>query len=130
VIEAGFPFASQDDFDCVRILSTESKDISICAFARGNRNDIEVAAEVLDNYSNGRIQIVTPVSDLHLETRLGKDRMQGLDLIKESINIAEDLAAEVSWIGHCKYLGGYFSRCTISAMYHSRRWRKGWKCSS
>lgn len=99
VIEAGFPFASQADFDCVRILSTELKDIPICAFARANRNDIEMAAEALDNCSNGRIQIVTPVSDLHLETRLGKDRMQGLDLIKESINIAKDLAAEVAWIG-------------------------------
>ena len=99
VIEAGFPFASQADFDSVRILSTELKDISICAFARANRGDIEVAAEALNGCSNGRIQIVTPVSDLHLETRLGKDRKQGLELIKESLKIAKDLAAEVSWIG-------------------------------
>ena len=99
VIEAGFPFASQADFDSVRILSTELKDISICAFARASRGDIEAAAEALNGCSNGRIQIVTPISDLHLETRLGKDRKQGLELIKESMKIAKDLAAEVSWIG-------------------------------
>jgi 2-isopropylmalate synthase len=99
VIEAGFPFASQADFDSVRILSTELKDISICAFARASRGDIEVAAEALNGCSNGRIQIVTPVSDLHLETRLGKNRKQGHELIKESMKIAKDLAAEVSWIG-------------------------------
>jgi 2-isopropylmalate synthase len=98
VIEAGFPFASKADFDSVRILSKELKDISICAFARAMRGDIEVAAKALNGCSNGRIQIVTPVSDLHLKTRLGKDRKQGLVLIKESLKVAKDLSAEVSWI--------------------------------
>jgi 2-isopropylmalate synthase len=98
VIEAGFPVASKADFDCVRVLSTELKDISICAFARAKKGDIEVAAEALNGCSNGRIQIVTPVSDLHLKTRLGKDRQQGLDLIKDSLKVASDLFAEVSWI--------------------------------
>ena len=99
VIEAGFPVASKADFDSVRSLSTELKDISICAFARAMRSDIEVAAEALNGCSNGRIQIVTPVSDLHLKTRLGKDRKQGLELIKDSLKVAKDLFAEVSWIG-------------------------------
>jgi 2-isopropylmalate synthase len=99
VIEAGFPVASKSDFDSVRILSEELKDISICAFSRANRGDIEVAAKALNGCSNGRIQIVTPVSDLHLKTRLGKNREQGLELIKSSLKIAKDLSAEVSWIG-------------------------------
>jgi len=99
VIEAGFPVASKADFDSVRIISTELKDISICAFSRAIRGDIEVAAKAFNGSSNGRIQIVTPVSDLHLKTRLGKNREQGLDLIKSSLKIAKDLFAEVSWIG-------------------------------
>jgi 2-isopropylmalate synthase len=98
-IEAGFPIASKDDFDLIRVLSEELKDVSICAFARANKKDIIAAAEALNGYKNGRIQIVTPISDLHLQTRLGINKEQGLELIKEGLNMAKDLAPEASWIG-------------------------------
>ena len=98
-IEAGFPIASSTDFDLIKILSKELKNISICAFARANKKDIELAAEALNGCERGRIQIVTPVSDLHLQTRLGKNRKQGLQLIKDGLNMAKDLVPEVSWIG-------------------------------
>jgi len=75
------------------------KGISICAFARATKKDIEVAAKALNGYEKGRIQIVTPVSDLHLHTRLGKSREQGLELIKDGLNMARGLVPEVSWIG-------------------------------
>jgi len=98
-IEAGFPVASKVDFDLINALTKELHDVSICAFSRANRKDIEAAASALNGYKKGRIQIVTPVSDLHLRTRLGKSRSQGLNLIKESLSIAKDLVPEVSWIG-------------------------------
>ena len=98
-IEAGFPIASKSDFDLIRVLSEELKGISICAFARATKKDIEVAAKALNGYEKGRIQIVTPVSDLHLHTRLGKSREQGLELIKDGLNMARGLVPEVSWIG-------------------------------
>jgi len=98
-IEAGFPIASKTDFDLIRVLSEELKGISICAFARATKKDIEVAAKALNGYEKGRIQIVTPVSDLHLHTRLGKSREQGLELIKDGLNMARGLVPEVSWIG-------------------------------
>jgi 2-isopropylmalate synthase len=98
VIEAGFPIASSTDFDTVRDISTELSGVTVCAFARAVERDIKVAADALNGNQNGRIQIVTPVSDLHLKTRLNRDRKQGLELIKNSILIAKDLAAEVSWI--------------------------------
>jgi len=98
VIEAGFPVASAADFDAVKQISNELNDITICAFARAVERDITTAAAALNGNNNGRIQIVTPVSDLHLETRLNKDRKQGLKLIKDSIHIAKELSAEVAWI--------------------------------
>ena len=98
VIEAGFPIASSADFNAVREISTELGDVTVCAFARAVERDIKVAADALNGNQNGRIQIVTPVSDLHLKTRLNLDRKQGLELIKNSMLIAKDLAAEVSWI--------------------------------
>jgi len=98
-IEAGFPIASKTDFDLIRILSEDLKGISICAFARANKKDIELAAKALNGYEKGRIQIVTPVSELHLHTRLGKTREQGLELIRDGLNMARTLVPEVSWIG-------------------------------
>lgn len=98
VIEAGFPFASKVDFDSVNILSKELVDTKICAFARAKIGDIEIAAKAFQGYSKSRIQIVTPISDLHLMSRLGKDRKQGLMLIREGLSAAKDLFAEVSWI--------------------------------
>jgi len=98
-IEAGFPIASKTDFDLIKVLSKELKNISICAFARATKKDIEAAAEALNGCERGRIQIVTPVSDLHLQTRLRKNREQGLELIKDGLNMAKDLVPEVSWIG-------------------------------
>ena len=98
-IEAGFPIASKTDFDLIKVLSKELKNISICAFARATKKDIEAAAEALNGCERGRIQIVTPVSDLHLQTRLRKNREQGLELIEDGLNMAKDLVPEVSWIG-------------------------------
>jgi len=98
VIEAGFPIASSADFDAVREISTELSGVTVCAFARAIEGDIKSASDALNGNQNGRIQIVTPVSDLHLKSRLSKDKKQGLELIKNSMSMAKDLAAEVSWI--------------------------------
>ncbi len=98
VIEAGFPAASTVDFNAVREISTELNDTTICAFARALESDIKAAADALNGNQNGRIQIVTPVSDLHLKSRMNLDRKQGLELIKNSMLMAQDHAAEVSWI--------------------------------
>jgi 2-isopropylmalate synthase len=98
VIEAGFPVASTADFEAVKQISDELKDVTICAFSRAMERDIRVAAEALNGNKNGRIQIVSPVSDLHLKTRLNKNRKQGLELIKSSILMAKGISAEVAWI--------------------------------
>jgi len=99
VIEAGFPVASATDFKAVKEISSEIKDSTICAFARSVEKDILSASEALGSATNGRIQIVAPVSDRHLMTRLKTDRAGGLRLIKDSIALASGLSNQVTFIG-------------------------------
>jgi 2-isopropylmalate synthase len=99
VIEAGFPVASADDYEAVKQISSEVQDCTICAFARSVEKDILSASDALKNSSNGRIQIVTPISDDHLATRLRISREDGLHLIRKSIEFALDRTNEVTFIG-------------------------------
>ena len=48
VIEAGFPVASQGDFEAVEAIARVVKDSTICGLARATRRDIERCAEALE----------------------------------------------------------------------------------
>ena len=47
VIEAGFPAASRRDWESVNAVAREIQGVTICAFARCNTNDFELAARTL-----------------------------------------------------------------------------------
>ena len=47
IIEAGFPIASQGDFESVRAIATEVAGATVCALARCNDRDIDRAWEAL-----------------------------------------------------------------------------------
>ena len=47
VIEAGFPAASRGDFESVAAVAREVQGPSVCALARCNAEDIELAARAL-----------------------------------------------------------------------------------
>lgn len=99
VIEAGFPAASGQDFEAVRIIAEDISEQTICAFARSVERDIKIAGEALGSARKGRLEIVTPVSDVHLEKKLGISRERGLKLIEDGVKRAVDCTHEVAWIG-------------------------------
>lgn len=75
VIEAGFPVASDANFHTVKHVAEEVEGPVIAAFARTNDRDIDAAAEALEPAgSRARINVCAPVSDPHIEKRLGTDR--------------------------------------------------------
>ncbi len=47
VIEAGFPIASEGDFEAVRAVAEAVRGTSICGLARTGRDDIDRAGEVI-----------------------------------------------------------------------------------
>ena len=55
VIEAGFPIASQGDFESVKAVAETVKDSTVCGLARALQADIDRAGEALKHANSGRI---------------------------------------------------------------------------
>ena len=54
IIEAGFPIASEGDFEAVAEISKQVKNAVVCGLARANFADIDRAAEALKHCASGR----------------------------------------------------------------------------
>ena len=74
VIEAGFPVASQGDFEAVRLIAREIKDCEVAALARVHEQDIDRAWEAVHEAANPRLHVFVSSSDIHLQHQLKKSR--------------------------------------------------------
>ena len=95
LIEAGFPIASEADFEAVQLVSTEVKRPIIAGLARSRRGDIERAGDALKLASRARIHTFLATSDLHLEAKLHMSREQcqeaAVDGVKLALNYTDDV---------------------------------------
>jgi 2-isopropylmalate synthase len=97
IIEAGFPVASDGDFEAVRAVSEAFRRPAIAALSRAVRQDIERAAHALSRAAHPRLHIVIATSDLHLKHKLRIDRATCLRQAAEATRIARALADEVEF---------------------------------
>ena len=70
VIEAGFPAASNGDFESVRAVAEVIKDSTIAALSRTSDKDIERALEAIKPAKSGRIHTFIATSPIHMEKKL------------------------------------------------------------
>ncbi len=70
VIEAGFPVASQGDFEAVKLIAETIKDSTICALSRVLDQDIDRAAEAIRPAAGGRIHTFIATSPIHMKHKL------------------------------------------------------------
>ena len=78
IIEAGFPIASDGDFESVKAVAKSVRGPIICGLARTAEADIERAAQALDGARAPRIHTFIATSDIHLEHKLRMSRDQVL----------------------------------------------------
>ena len=97
VIEAGFPIASDGDFEAVQATAAEIRQPIITALARTNRQDIERAWEAIKGAAHPRIHTFIATSDIHLEFKLRKSRSEVLEQSIEAVKIARDLCSDVEF---------------------------------
>ncbi len=97
VIEAGFPIASDGDFEAVRAIAAEVENPVIAALARANRQDIERAWQAVKEARRPRIHTFIATSDIHLEFKLRKTREQVLQQAIEAVRMARDLCEDVEF---------------------------------
>ncbi len=70
VIEAGFPIASQGDFEGVQAVARVVKDSTVCGLARALEKDIDRAGEALKGAASARIHTFIATSPIHMERKL------------------------------------------------------------
>lgn len=99
VMEAGFPIASQGDFESVQSIAQRfAKDGPVvCGLARSAAGDILRAAEAVKPAARQRIHIFLSTSDLHMRVKLRMSREEVLEAIQKSVTLARNHVADVEW---------------------------------
>src|SRR5207248_5469508 len=81
ILEAGFPIASDGDFEAVDAISREFPWVQVAALARANTLDVERAAASLKHARRPRIHTFIATSEIHLKYKLKKSQEQVLEEI-------------------------------------------------
>jgi 2-isopropylmalate synthase len=97
VLEAGFPIASDGDFEAVDAVSREFPWAQVAALARANTPDIERAAASLKHAKRPRIHTFIATSDIHLKYKLKKSRQQVLDEAVAAVELAREHTDDVEF---------------------------------
>ena len=97
VIEAGFPIASDGDFEAVRAIAAAIRRPIIAGLARACRPDIERAWEALQHAARPRIHVFLATSDIHLQYKLRITRDQCVEQAREAIRFAKSLCDDVEF---------------------------------
>ena len=97
IIEAGFPIASEGDFEAVQEIAKLAKHSVICGLARANPADIDRAGEAIKPAKRGRIHTFIGTSPLHRQFQLGLDQDQVYERVISSVSRARQFTDDVEW---------------------------------
>ena len=96
IIEAGFPIASEGDFQAVSEIAKRSKDAVICGLSRANFKDIDRCWEAVKHAGKPRIHTFIGTSPLHRAIPdLTMDEMA--ERIHDTVTHARNLCDNVQW---------------------------------
>ena len=97
VMEAGFPIASKDDAEAVRLIASEIDGPVIAGLARCNPADIECAGASVKPARRSRIHTFIATSDLHLEHKLRMSREECLRAVAACVAQARNYTDDVEF---------------------------------
>ena len=97
IIEAGFPIASEGDYEAVRAVAQEIRRPVIAALARACTGDVERAAAALTVAAIPRIHVFLATSDLHLKEKLRIDRARCVEQSAEAVALARTFVDDVEF---------------------------------
>jgi 2-isopropylmalate synthase len=97
VIEAGFPAASNGDFEAVKAIAGVIKDSIVCGLARANDSDIRRAGDALKEANAGRIHTFIATSPIHMERKLRMTPDQVVEQAVKSVKLARSYRDDVEF---------------------------------
>src|SRR4051812_5438504 len=97
IIEAGFPIASEGDFESVSAIAAEVTKSVVCGLARSTPKDVARAGEAIRHAKMGRIHIFCATSKIHREHKLKKGREEIIRISTESIKQALEYTKDIEF---------------------------------
>ena len=97
IIEAGFPVASEGDFQAVREIARTIRKCQVAGLARAGDMDIDIAWEAIKEAENPRIHTFISTSDIHLKYQLRKTREEVLEMAIRAVKRAKGYTPNVEF---------------------------------
>jgi 2-isopropylmalate synthase len=97
IIEAGFPAASQGDFEAVSAVSQAVTNCQVAGLCRAVTADIDRAWEALKDAKNPRIHVFLATSPLHMEHKLRKTPKEVLAMAEKAVRYAAAFTKNVEF---------------------------------
>lgn len=97
VIEAGFPSASNGDFESVKAVADTVKDSRVCGLARALERDIARCGEAIKGANAGRIHTFIATSPIHMEKKLRMSPDQVLAQAVQAVQWARQWTDDVEF---------------------------------
>ena len=97
IIEAGFPIASEGDFEAVSKIGKIVNHAVICGLARASKLDIERCWRAVENSKKPRIHTFIGTSPLHREFQVKLSKNEVMDRVFETVKFAKSYCDDVQW---------------------------------
>ncbi len=118
IIEAGFPIASNGDFEAVAEIARRADNAVIAGLARAIPADIDRAGEAVRHARRGRIHTFVSTSPIHLAHQMKKTEEEVLEIVTKTVTQARNLVEDVEWSGMdaTRTPLDFLARCTEAAI--------------
>lgn len=97
VIEAGFPAASDGDFESVKAVAAAVRDSTVCGLARANEKDVRRCGEAVKGARSPRVHTFIATSPIHMEKKLRMEPTQVIDQAVRAVKWARDYTDNVEF---------------------------------
>ncbi len=97
VIEAGFPAASNGDFEAVRAIANTIRESTVAGLCRANDRDVSRAVEALKGGRSWRVHTFIATSALHMEKKLRLSPEQVLEQARLAVRFARRFCDDVEF---------------------------------
>ena len=97
VIEAGFPAASNGDFEAVKAIAEAIKESTVCGLARASEADVRRAGEAIKPARSGRIHTFIATSPIHMEKKLRMGPDQVVEAAIAAVRLARQYTDDVEF---------------------------------
>jgi 2-isopropylmalate synthase len=97
IIEAGFPAASDGDFEAVSRIAGKLQNTEIAGLSRASKNDIDRAWQAIQHAAKPRIHTFIATSDIHMKYKLNMSRDEVIKAAVEAVIYAKSFTDNVEF---------------------------------